>query len=433
MMEEYKKLLTQLVGLKSVSALPECKEDTRKTAQWLADFLSSCGFSAELFEGYGNPVMVACYVVDPNYKTCLIYGHYDVQPASIEDGWDQDPFVLTEKNNRLYGRGAMDDKGQLLAHIVSITNLIKAGKLGYNITFISEGNEEVGSGGIEKFIEDHQELLKSDFIMISDGEMVGDNPVIELGFRGMFSATLTLITSDNELHSGNYGGAAPSAPYELSKFLAGIYDEENKITIKGFYDSVDPITNPSTIPSNMEMYKKDTGTKILKTENGYDLYTQVGLRPSMSITGMHSGYVGHGYRNSIPGKAVAKLNFRLVKSQNPTEVSELFKKYVAEVMPEYVTYELEVSDLGKPVKIDLDNEYVIKAKEVLTTIYTKAPFIKYVGGSEPVAIHFADILQKPQVLVPFANSDGMMHGINENIDLEYVANALKFSMAYFEK
>lgn len=433
MLDVYKKAAAKLVSLKSVSADPTCQEDIKKTAELLRDDLQNDGFTAQLFEGYANPIVYGECIVDPLLETALIYGHYDVQPASKEDGWDSDPFELIEKNGKLYGRGIMDDKCQLLIHIIALSQLIKENKLGYNIKCIFEGNEEVGSPAIENFIKDHKELLKCDFVMISDGEMTGGKPTIELGNRGVINATLTVKTAENDLHSGLYGGIAPNAIDELSIFISGLYDKDNKITIPGFYDDVDEIDKSMSLPFSREEYQKNTGAKVLKTEKDVDFYTQSGQRPSIEITGIQAGYTGEGYKNSIPRMAKAKINIRLVKSQEPGKIEELFKEYIKKTLPDYVEYELSFEQATSPVRINADNKFVEKAEKVLERIFGERPVHRYVGGTEPVVVFFDQILGVSQVLVPFANEDGAMHGINENFNLANIEKGLQFSTDFFSK
>lgn len=432
MINEYKKAAAQLISLKSVSADPNCNGDIKKTAEWLKNALQEIGFKTQLFEGYANPIVFAFYEVDPTFQTALIYGHYDVQPASMEDGWATNPFTMVEKDGKLYGRGIMDDKCQLLIHIIAIAQLIKNKKLGYNVKFVFEGNEEVGSPAIENFIKEHKDLLSCDFVMISDGEMTRGKPTIELGNRGVINTTLTVKTANNDLHSGLYGGIAPNAVHELSAFIAGLKDDENKITIPGFYDSVDPIDTSMQLPFSMEDYQKNTGAKILKTEKDIDFYTQSGQRPSIEVTGIQAGYTGEGYRNSIPRIAMAKINIRLVKSQDPEKIADLFAEYVKKTLPKYVDYELSFEEGTFPVRISVDNEYVEKAEKVLEELFREKPVHRYVGGTEPVVVFFDRILHVPQVLVPFANEDGAMHGINENFNITNIEKGLEFSKKFFQ-
>ncbi len=433
MLGEYKKHAKNLIALKSVSSDASLKEDCKKTAEYLSDLLASYGFEPRLIEGYGNPVVYASFVVDPSRETALIYGHYDVQDAQKEDGWDTDPYDMNEKNGKLFGRGIMDDKCQLLIHVLTIGKLIKEKKLGYNIKFFLEGNEEEGSPYIEKCIEDNTDLLSCDFILLSDGEMTRGKPTIELGNRGIVNMTVRLTTAGNELHSGAYGGAAPNAVHELSKIIASLYDKNNKLTIDEFYDDVEEIIDIAEIPFDLEEYTKNTGAKAVLTEREYDFYLQTGLRPSLTVTGMYGGYIKEGHKTIIPSSATAKLNFRLVKNQNPKKIGEIVKKHLEKKMPAYVDYDITIDEYALPNKTTADNRYVKKAVEVLEQVFGSKVYYRYVGGTEPVLMYFQNFLGRPIVSVPFANEDGAMHGINENFDIANIEKGIEFSENFFGK
>jgi acetylornithine deacetylase/succinyl-diaminopimelate desuccinylase-like protein len=433
MLKTYLSLLTQFITFKSISTDPSYKGEMQKTAQWLKDTFTSHRFTVDIVEGYDNPIVVAKYTADPSYKTCLIYGHYDVQPANITDGWDSEPFTLTQRENRIYARGGIDNKGQVAIHMSAIFELIQQNKLTHNITFMIEGNEETGSPYLSKFIEDHKDKLKSDLIMVSDGEITAESPVIELGFRGGFNSTLSITTASNDLHSGIYGGAAPSASYELSKILSKLFNQNNQVAIPNFYDDVEPIDGKMNIPFSQEEYTKITGAKALVTEPNIDYYNQTGLRPTLQITGIQSGYVGDGYKNIVPCKATAKINARIVKQQEPQKIAQLLAKFFQDNIPSYVEHTFTITDPYEGIKINIDNQFVKKASTLLEEAYNKKPLYKYSGGGLPVVTEFDRILGKPQVLVPFANEDCAMHGVNENFDLKFAESAYNFSKGYFSQ
>jgi acetylornithine deacetylase/succinyl-diaminopimelate desuccinylase-like protein len=287
-------------------------------------------------------------------------------------------------------------------------------------------------------LEDKKDLLKCDFVMISDGEITSGHPTIEAGFRGGFNTTLTVRTSDKELHSGLFGGAAPSASRELSKFLAQIHKEDNTVAIEGFYDDVDEISAQykqmhNQIPFSEEEFKKLSGTQALLTEDQYDFYTQIGLRPAVIITGIQTGYMGEGYRNSIPSEASAKVNFRLVKSQEPEKISQLYCDFVDEHIPDYVDFDLRVESKYHGIKLDLENEYVQLAQEYLQKAFDKESFFKFCGGGLPIVTHFDEVLGVPEVLAPLANEDCAMHATNENYNKNVLKRALKFSKVFWSK
>ncbi len=431
-MDTYRELLNKFISFRSISTDPQFAQHIEGIVSWLSETFQNHGFTVKRFDGYNNPIVLASYETDPSYKTCLIYGHYDVQPASIEEGWTSEPFEVHEDNERIYARGAVDNKGQVLVHIATVFDLIKQNKLQYNIKFLIEGNEETGSPKIADCIKDNHHM-QCDFVLISDGEINNDTPVIELGFRGGANTTLTIQTATNDLHSGIYGGAAPSAAHEISKFIASLHDQDRHITIPHFYDNVDPIDKAKPIPFDKKEYTKITGAKDTITEPDYDVHTQIGLRPTIQVTGIQTGYTGDGYRNSIPAKATAKINFRLVKSQDPNKIMEQYKKYIKDTLPDYVTHELQITDPYEGIKLDVNNEYVKKAEQLLEKSFGSKPIHKYSGGGLPIVTLFHELLRVPQVLIPLGNEDCNMHGANENFDKDILKKALDFSQQFFSK
>lgn len=435
-MENYKKLLKEFIAIKSISTSGEYKSEINRAAAWLQTTFTSNGFEVEVIEGYDNPIVVASYVASSDYETCLIYGHYDVQPAQKEDGWVNDPFDLTERDGRLYARGAIDNKGQVLIHMSTVFELIKENKLKYNIKFMIEGNEETGSPHITQFLEDNKDKLAADFVVLSDGEIKGDYPTIAIGFRGGFNTTLEITSSSTDLHSGLYGGAAPNSATEMAKFIAGLYNPDGSITIPGFYEDVDEITSEieernKKLPFDLDEYKRVSGTQQLLTEE-YDFYTQTGLRPAVITTGLQSGYTGEGYRNGVPSKTIAKINFRLVKSQNPQEIMDSFVQYVKSELPSYIDYTLDTQDPYDGIKLNPDNNYIKKAEGILLKVYGKDQVVfEYSGGGLPIVTLFDELMGIPQVIVNLANEDCGMHAPNENFNLDIAKKGMAFSKDFF--
>lgn len=434
----YRDLLKEFISFKSVSTSKDYQKDIKKTVEWLSQLFEDHGFEVEIIEGYDNPIVLAKYKVSEDYETALIYGHYDVQPASKEDGWDSDPFELSEKDGRLFARGVVDNKGQVAVHIKTIFELIEKGILKYNIKFFIEGNEETGSPNLADCIRDKKDKLGCDFVMISDGELTSGHPVIEAGFRGGFNSTLKVVTSHKELHSGIYGSASPCASHELVKFLEKLHKVDGSVAISDFYKNVDEIEDKilkmnQNMPFDLDEYKKLSGTQALLTENDYDFFTQVGLRPAVIVTGIESGYTGDGYRNSIPPVATAKINFRLVKSQKPDQIVKLFRNFVKSELPEYVDYELDVADPYDGVKLDLDNQYIELAEDYLNKAFNKKVLKKFCGGGLPIVTLFDEILGVPQVLAPLGNEDCNMHAVGENYRTDVLEKALKFSEMFWSK
>jgi len=437
MTERYKSLLTELLSYKSISTDPEYVGQIAATAARLSERFKEQGFKTQIFEGYGNPLVVARYETDPALETCLIYGHYDVQPALVEDGWSSDPFTLTEREGRLYGRGVVDNKGQFLMHVATVFDLIAEKALRYNVLFLLEGDEETGSGGVDRFLREQAEVLKADFALISDGEYAPGEPTIEIGFRGTGNVELTLRTGETDLHSGLFGGTVPNAALELSRVLAKLVDEQNRILAPGYYEGAE-ITdegraNTAALPFSEEQYKKLAGVSKLFAESGENTYAQLGLRPCLEVSGLVSGYTGEGFRNSVPAEAKAKINLRFGPNQEPVAAIESLREYIASVMPEYVTWELESVQASKGVEIATDHAAVKRAVEVLGNVHGKQVLFKYCGATIPIVTDFQELLGVAPVTVPLCNDDCKMHAANENLSMEYLEKGLSFSREFLGK
>lgn len=433
--QNYYKLLKDAVSYKSISTDATFLPDIEQMVRFLEQLYKQKGFAVTVARGFDNPIVIAQYEVSPEAETVLIYGHYDIQPADKNDGWDTDPFELSTKDGRIYGRGSVDNKGQFLIHTAAVFELIEKGNLKYNVTFMIEGNEETGSPHITQFMQEYSQKLKADFALISDGELTAGIPTLETGFRGGFNSTITVTTSTTDLHSGLFGGAVPSATLVLAELLSKLFDEKGKVTIPGFYDDVleiseEDIQNNLRIPFSEEEYRSLTGTKQLVSVDGYDFYTQVGLRPAAIITGMQSGYVGEGYRNSVAATATAKVNFRLVKNQNPEEVAKSFAVYMQSLAPRYADVRVEYSDPYEGIKLKTDNKYIEKARTVLSEVYKAEPIFKYCGGGLPIVTLIDELFQIPQVLLPLANEDCRMHAVGENYRVDLIEKGLQFSESF---
>jgi len=430
----YQSLLTDFLTFRSISTDPLYQKELTQTAQWLYDLFTSEGFDSKIVTGYDNPIVVARLTIDQTLPTMLIYGHYDVQPADKSEGWTCDPFQLHSNQDRLIGRGVVDNKGQVMIHIANVLELHKNDALRYNVIFFIEGNEETGSPHLSTFVEDYKEELKADYILISDGEILEDLPVIEVSLRGVVNAAITLRTLKNDLHSGLYGGAAPNAAHEAAHLVSKLVDTENANTvlIPGFYDSMKPpsdaeLQNNAAIPFSDDIHTSITGSKYPFNGSKYDIYTQTGLLPSLEVTGIHAGYTEVGYRNSIPSTAIIKLNIRLVAGQEPLKIQDLLERYLFKVMPKHVTYEIDFDESCAAVKIDTSDHIFSTIRDALTDIWGCTPVNKHVGGSIPIVTTFQEILGVPIIMLPLGNEDCNMHGVDENFKLEYIHKGLQVS------
>lgn len=439
MFEEYKKLLKEIVKFKSVSTDPQFKGEIEKMVLWLQNLFKTNGFNVKIWRSKKiNPVVFASYKVSQKAETIMIYGHYDVQPAEKEDGWKGEPFELSESKTKLFARGVIDNKGQVLIHIATVIHLIKEKKLKYNINFMLEGNEETGNVSLGEIMAQHKKEVACDVVVVSDGEMTNNKPTIEVSLRGGFNCTLTYRTGKNTVHSGIWGGAIPNSAYELSKFIAKLYDQKNTLTYKDFYNGIDKIT-PDQVKNNKSLIKDGgdiaslAGVKQLLMEPNLDFYTQTGLRTTVQVTGLKAGYIGEGYANIVPPTSEARLNFRLAASQKASVIANSFEKFVKLNTPKYVDYKIEFDGLHDPVKVNVKNKYVALAETAMSEVYKTRVNRRNVGGAIPFVGDVKKILGVDTVLIPLVNEDCNMHGANENFDISLAKKALEFSRAFLSE
>lgn len=429
-MKQFRKLLREFVSIPSVSTDSAYRKDIEKAVKWLVSFTTKSGLQVKTIRGFGNPIIIAKTPKNPLFKTILIYGHYDVQPAQKKDGWKSDPFSLTEKKGRLFGRGAADNKAQILTHLYSVAKLMKEKKLGFNIIFLVEGNEETGSALLKTAILKNKKDLQCDCVLISDGGLIGDNsPALEASFRGSSNIEIFLQTGKDDLHSGLFGGSVPNAAEELSLLISKLHDKNKRILIPGFYDRVKRQQLASG--GNEKSLKKLTGTKKVFVKSNSEFETRTGLEPAIEVTGFMSGYIDAGFRNSVPSKATAKVNVRFAPGQNVNKMILLLKKFLTSNTPTYVDIKITGTDSSPGANLDFDNEFAKRAQKILTYVYKKTPVTKHCGGTLPIVNDFKEILGVPQVMIPLANEDCGMHSASENISVTSLRSGLSFSEKMF--
>ncbi len=432
-LNNYIKLLEELISFKTVSTTTDSSAEMNKAINWLQGLFTYNKFKTTLFTSkLGNPVLLSYYEVNPKFKTWLVYGHYDVQPAEKQSGWESAPFKLSNKDGKLWGRGAMDNKGQFLIHLISIFDLIKSKKLKYNIKFLIEGNEETGSEALMDIIEKHKRELSCDHILISDGDLVGDNPVIEAGFRGVANATLTYETATNSVHSGEFANAIPNAAQELSKLISSIFGPEDNILIPDFNKGIKS-TRLIEIPLDFAAVKTRLGNKTFFINTDKNFHETVGQRPSISVTGFKSGYIEEGYANIIPNTAEARFNLRFGQDQDPDLLMKLFAAHIVSNTPEYVTAKLNFSNYVKAESLNLEDPELKKIAKLLENIYQDNVVYKFVGGTLPIIGKFKTALGVEPFSIPLANEDSNMHGANENISIANIEKGLIFSTKLFSE
>lgn len=434
--KDYLQLLKEFIAIKTVSTDISFKKDIENAVSWLTKLFKAHGFVVSYLKGKStNPVVVAKYIVDKKAKTVLVYGHYDVQPAEKKDGWKTDPFVLTKKKDRYIARGAVDNKGQILAHMVSAFDAINTKQLKQNITFLIEGNEESGNPDLAELLKKNKKSLDCDLILISDGEMVGFNPTLDISFRGGGNMKVTYKTSENDRHSGLFGGAIPNAALELANLLSGL-KKNNIVTVDGFYDGIECvpecIIEEHKLICELQPIAELAGVKALLTEPGIDECSQIGLRPTLEISGICSGYTDAGYKNIVPGKAEARINVRTVHSQKTEKVLESIKEYILKNTPDYVIAQIELESHGNPIKLESDHTHILEIKNLLVDVHGKRVIHKAVGGSIPVVAELKEIFQKPMALVSLCNDDCNMHGVDENFTEHHMDKALEFANRFWK-
>lgn len=431
--------LQEFVGLKSISTNSKYKDEINKTAAWLVKQFEENQFKVQVINmEHTNPVIYAEHITSPDNETILVYGHYDVQPAEEQDGWSQDPFQLKEKDGRLIARGVVDNKGQIFIHIHTVFSLIEDGLLKNNIKFLIEGNEETANLDMEQLVKENIELLQSDYIIISDGEMIGDNPTISAGLRGGANLKVTYKTANTNVHSGIFGSAIPSAALELIKLIDGMFDDAHMFKPEWFYNDVDEISeeqlaNHKKIAHLADKTVANIGVKKILTEDGLDFFSQTGLRPAVTVTGFKTGYTDEGFSNIIPAYAEAKLNFRFVTRQNPKELLDKFIEYVKVNTPDYVDIEVKLAEMSDAVKVNVDSDMFKKVKKLITKAYNAEPIVRYVGGSLPFVSYAKTYLGKDAILIDLANEDCNMHGVNENFKVDLVEKGLLLSRQLFSE
>lgn len=431
--------LLDLLRIASVSARSEHKEDLKRCAEAVKQRLLEAGADkAEVFPTDGHPVVYAEKIIDKNKPTVLVYGHYDVQPADPLELWHSGPFEPVIKDGKIYARGACDDKGQVYMHVKALETMVKTNSLPVNIKFIIEGEEEVGSPNLGPFIKSHKELLKADVILISDTSMISlDTPSIDTGLRGLSYIELEVTGPNRDLHSGVYGGAVANPLTMLAKMIASCHDENNHITIPGFYDDVVELSDKerkllAEAPFDKDDYKKDLGIRKLWGEKGYTTHERTGIRPTLEVNGMWGGYIGEGGKTVLPSKAYAKISARLVPNQSSDKIAKKLIKYFESIAPEGVTVTAKEHHGGEPYMTPLDSAAYKAAAKAMKTTLGKEPIPVRGGGSIPICALFEKELGIKIVFMGFGLDSDNLHSPNEKFNIENYYKGIE-TIPYFHQ
>ena len=422
--------LIELLKIPSISADSAYKKDLLKTADAIKESLEKAGCeNAEICETPGNPIVYAEKIIDPALPTVLVYGHYDVQPPDPLDLWDSPPFEPVIKETKIhpegaiFARGACDDKGQMYMHVKAVEYMIKNDKLPCNVKFMIEGEEEVGSVNLGWFLEQHADKVSCDVILISDTGMISkDVPSITTGLRGLSYVEVEVTGPNRDLHSGLYGGAVANPINILTKMIAALHDENNHITIPGFYDKVEELSKGerekmAEAPFSLEKYKEALDIKDVYGEKGYSTNERNSIRPTLDVNGIWGGYIGEGAKTVIPSKAFAKISMRLVPDQDWEEITELFKKHFESLAPESVKVVVKPHHGGQAYVTPIDTIEYQAASDAYEDSFGKTPIPQRSGGSIPIVSLFEKTLKSKTILMGFGLDSDAIHSPNEHFGI----------------
>ena len=434
--------LKDLLRIPSVSTLPDHKDDVRKAAEFVAAEMKRIGLEhVEVIKTEGHPLVYGDWLHASGKPTALCYGHYDVQPPDPLEEWKSPPFDPTERNQNLYARGAVDDKGQMYMHLKALEALMKTGngKLPLNVRLLIEGEEEVGGESIAAFVKDHPDRLKSDFALVSDTEMFApETPSLCVGLRGMCYTELEASGPMTDLHSGVYGGAAPNPFEALARIIGKLKDESGKVLIPHFYDRVQKPTDDELkawerLPFNEEHYRKtEVGSKVLTGESGYSVLYRTWARPTLEVHGMPGGFTGYGAKTVIPARASAKVSMRLVPDQRPDEIWKIYNDFVHSIVPKGIEVKIKQWSIADPIVVSTDNKYIKASAQAMHDVFKKDTVYIRSGGSIPIVADFEKALKIPSVMMGFGLPDDNLHAPNEKFHIPNFYRGIESIIRFFQ-
>ncbi|RLD48176.1 MAG: dipeptidase [Bacteroidetes bacterium] len=422
--ERFLNELFELIRIPSISSLTEHKGDMVRTAEKYKENLLAAGCDkAEVMPTSGNPVVYAEKIIDPEKPTVLVYAHYDVMPVDPVDLWDSEPFEPVIRDGKIYARGADDDKGQGFMHVKAFEALVANDALPVNVKFMIEGEEEIGSVSLGAFCDEHKEMLKADIILVSDTGMIAEDiPAITTGLRGLAYWQVEVTGPNRDLHSGLFGGAVANPINVLAKMIAGMTDENNRVTMPGFYDDVLEASPKerellNMAPYDEEEYKKAIDVEELDGEKGYTTIERTGIRPSFDVCGIWGGYTGEGAKTVLPSKAYAKISTRLVPDQDHEKIAGMFEDYFTGIAPKSVKVKVESLHGGQAYVCPIDLPAYKAAEKALEQIFNRIPIPVRSGGSIPIISTFEEKLGIKSLLMGFGLESDAIHSPNENYPL----------------
>jgi len=424
--------LEDLLRIPSVSTDSAYSDHVQEAADWLAERFDRAGLDrSTVVPTDGHPIVYAEHHVGDDRPTVLVYGHYDVQPPDPLEEWDTEPFEPTRRNGTIYARGACDDKGQMYMHVAAAEALLETGTPPVNLTFIIEGEEEVGSEHLAPFLEARREDLAADVVLISDTSMFSPEvPTITYGLRGLAYAEVTLEGPNRDLHSGVYGGGVENPANALSALIAGLHDEDHRVAIPGFYENVRDLTPAeretyAELPFDEAAWAEEIGLDATKSEAGYSVLECLSARPTLDVNGIWSGYTGEGAKTVLPATAHAKISMRLVPEQTPEAAYDKLEAHLEAEVPETMTLTVRRLHGGRPVLVDRTSDAMQAATRAMGEVMGPEPRLVRHGGSIPIVADFKDILGLDSVLLGFGLNADAIHSPNEHFGLDRFAQGLR--------
>lgn len=436
----FREELFRFLRIESISTDPDKRDDILRAARFLEEKMHDAGLTeVTLMETGGHPVVYGEWIQDPTLPTVLVYGHYDVQPPDPLDEWKTPPFEPTLVGDRVYARGASDDKGQSYTHLKAVESWLQTiGSLPVNVKFLYEGEEEIGSPHLVPFIREQRERLACDMVLVSDTAMFDENqPSITYGLKGLAYMEVEVRGPNRDLHSGVYGGGVENPAQALAVIISKLKDEEGRVQIDGFYDDVVELseeerTTMARLPFDEERYRSDLKVPVLHGEKGYTTLERTTARPTLDINGLWSGYQGEGAKTVLPARAGAKISMRLVPDQHPDTIAELFRSYVQKIAPETVTVTVKTHHGGHPVLIDPTFYGIQAAADAFRDVYKTDVLFSREGGSIPIVADFMKELKAPSILMGLGLSKDALHSPNESFSLRDFDRGIQTSARFFE-
>lgn len=439
--ERYINELKEYLSIQSISTLPAHKEDMQKCAQYVAKQLEKSGMNkVQIFQTEKHPLVYGEWLGAPGKPTVLVYGHYDVQPVDPVHLWKTPPFEGTIIGDQIYARGANDNKGQNLVHMKSVEAYFKTeGKLPVNVKFLIEGEEEIGSESLVKFIKEQKKLLKCDAVLISDTSLYGEGiPTINYGLRGLCYMEVEVTGPNRDLHSGSFGGAVANPINELAKIISKLVDENGRITIPGFYKDVQKLTKKEreqfkNLKFSDKALAKELDVKELKGEKGYGTLERLWARPTLDCNGIFGGFTEEGAKTVLPSKATAKISMRLVPDQDHTKIAKLFEKYVKSLAPKSIKVKVKNLHGAYPVVVPLEDKAVKAAANATSKAFGKKTVFTREGGSISIVVDFKKQLEVPVILMGLGLDTDDIHSPNEHFSLKNFERGILSSAYFFDE